>query len=156
MKVGVMSDSHDNVPKVKRAVEFFESAGCEALLHAGDIVAPFSLVEVAKFKGGPVYAVFGNNDGERKGLAKMADIVEGPRQLKLGGRNFVLTHEREKAAGDALREADIVIFGHNHNKEIARGKTLWVNPGETGGWVTGHCTIAVVDCESLSAELVEI
>ena len=41
MKIGVFSDSHDNVPMVKKAVELFNNEGVELVIHAGDFIAPF-------------------------------------------------------------------------------------------------------------------
>ena len=51
MKIGVMSDSHDNLPAIRRALARFEAEGAEAVIHAGDFVAPFSIKELLKFKG---------------------------------------------------------------------------------------------------------
>ncbi|MFB6224697.1 MAG: metallophosphoesterase family protein, partial [Haloarcula sp.] len=62
MQVGIVSDTHDNVSLVEAAVETFEDIGCEAVVHCGDFVAPFS---VTPFDGNwSFYAVRGNNDGE--------------------------------------------------------------------------------------------
>ena len=40
MKIGLISDTHDNLPLIRRAFGFL--GGLEILLHAGDIVAPFA------------------------------------------------------------------------------------------------------------------
>jgi predicted phosphodiesterase len=38
-----------------------------------------------------------------------------------------------------------IIFGHTHKPENrVIGRTLVVNPGETGGWLSGKCTIAML------------
>ena len=65
--IGVMSDSHDNVTQVRKAVTLFKDAGCDLVLHAGDVVAPFAARELEAL-GCPVKAVFGNCDGEKQGL----------------------------------------------------------------------------------------
>ncbi|MDD9973593.1 MAG: metallophosphoesterase family protein, partial [Candidatus Poribacteria bacterium] len=39
MKLGVMSDSHDNIPNVKRAVALFNEIGVDLVVHAGDFIA---------------------------------------------------------------------------------------------------------------------
>jgi len=41
MKIGIMSDSHDNMNMVAKAVELFNQRGVSRVLHAGDIIAPF-------------------------------------------------------------------------------------------------------------------
>ncbi len=70
MKIGIISDSHDNLPNIRKALALLKSRGAEALIHTGDIVAPFSVKEILKF-GGPVYGVFGNNNGEVAGIKKL-------------------------------------------------------------------------------------
>ena len=41
MKIGVLSDSHDNVHMVAKAVELFNDEGVVLVVHAGDFIAPF-------------------------------------------------------------------------------------------------------------------
>ena len=48
MKIGVLSDTHDHIPKIKRAVEIFNEEKVDLVLHSGDIVAPFSLLTLQK------------------------------------------------------------------------------------------------------------
>ena len=86
MKIGAISDTHDNLAAVSAALRRFQEAGVEAILHAGDYVAPFCLkwlLETAL----PLEGVFGNCDGERAGLAKLLpELSDGPRHLELGGK----------------------------------------------------------------------
>lgn len=50
---------------------------------------------------------------------------------------------------------DVVVYGHTHKAVIERvGKTLVVNPGELCGCLTNRSTYAVLNLESLEAELV--
>ena len=53
-------------------------------------------------------------------------------------------------------EYDVVIYGHTHEIDVRKEGTLIVNPGETGGWTTGRSTVAIVDLDSLEAEIREI
>ena len=48
---------------------------------------------------------------------------------------------------------DLVVFGHTHEVEERIEKGLMLNPGEVGGWLTGRCTVALVDLESLEVEI---
>ena len=50
MQVGVMSDSHDNIPNVKRAVALFNEIGVDLVVHAGDFIAPFAIDAVSRSK----------------------------------------------------------------------------------------------------------
>ena len=159
--IGVMSDSHDNVTQVKKAVSLFKDAGCELVLHAGDVVAPFAARELAAL-GCPVNAVFGNCDGEKQGLEtvleKIGGIKDAPLIFSHAGRQLILVHYHFSVATYAASgRYDIVIFGHTHKPVVQReGKTLLLNPGEAGGWLTGKSTVALLNPEKLEAEIIEL
>jgi len=155
MIVGLMADSHDHMRLVRAALEVFRERGAEVVLHAGDIVAPFAAKILAEFER-PVHAVFGNNDGERAGLARVLDIAEGPRALELGGRRIVVAHDAGDVPDEDAAAADIIITGHTHAPLAEEGKPLRVDPGETGGWLKGRATCAVLDTETLEVEICEL
>ena len=156
MLVGILSDTHDNLPMIRRALAYFEGAGADCLIHAGDFVAPFALKEIVGFEG-PVYAVFGNNDGEHAGLKKMlTDLAKGPRRVELCGKAIVIAHDESKLKPADLAGADVLVVGHTHKAEIRAGKLLVINPGEASGWLTGESTVATLDTESLEARLVNL
>ena len=92
MKIGVFSDSHDHMPMIQAALDLFRAEAVEAVIHAGDFVAPFAAKLLVTFNG-PIYTVFGNNDGERAGLSGiLKDVTVGPLQLELGGRRILVHH----------------------------------------------------------------
>ena len=54
MQIGIISDSHDHHSNVLRAIEIFNESNVEYVLHAGDIVSPFTAkafadLRIAKF-----------------------------------------------------------------------------------------------------------
>ncbi len=160
MKIGVLSDTHDNIPKIKAAVELFNAEDVQLVIHAGDIIAPFAAAAMSDLKC-RVVAVLGNNDGEQIILAKrFEDIGElhiYAAQIEVGGKNIVVTHypdlvESLAASGDF----DVVIYGHTHNVDVRKENTLILNPGECGGWVTGTSTVALVDLETLEVDIREM
>jgi hypothetical protein len=159
--IGIMSDSHDNRDAIKQAVRLFNSMDCELVIHAGDFVAPFAALELANLTC-PVKAVFGNCDGEKKGLARavqhFGDIQEAPLVFDWNGTHFLLTH-LDFPLNSFLKQhdLDVLIFGHTHRPEVRfQGNTLLVNPGETGGWVTGKQTVALLDPVEKTAEIVSL
>ena len=154
MKLGVIADSHDNLPMIRKAVRFFnEEEPVDAIVHAGDYVAPFAVKELAKLKA-PIYGIFGNNDGEHPGINQvLPQIVDPPLHLEIGGRRIVVTHDLDKLPEDTKKAAEIVIFGHTHNRKVERNGCLLVNPGELGGWLTGESSAAVIDLETLDVEV---
>lgn len=152
MRLGILSDSHDHLKNLQEALELLRGRGAEFLLHAGDIVSPFAAKVLVRC-GLPVLAVFGNNDGERKGLAKLLDIAPGPRRLELGGRCIILAHDPADVSEELASGADAVVVGHTHEALVEPGNPLRLNPGETGGWLFGRATCALLDLERLEAEI---
>ncbi|HHT9118131.1 MAG TPA: metallophosphoesterase [Candidatus Hypogeohydataceae bacterium YC38] len=145
MKVGIIADTHDNLPMIKRALDIFTAHGVGAILHAGDFVAPFALKELLK-PGIRLVGVFGNNDGEKAGLKELCrEVHEAPYLFELGSRNILITHYIESVRDTLRKKADIVISGHTHEPEIQEGKPLCINPGECGGWLYGKPSVAIVD-----------
>ena len=61
MKIGILSDTHNNIDKIFKAVEFFNLRQVEFVLHAGDFSFPESAKQFSKLKM-PFLAIFGNND----------------------------------------------------------------------------------------------
>ena len=157
--IGIMSDSHDNCHAVQKAVRFFREMGCELVIHAGDFVAPFAARELSHLSC-PVKAVFGNCDGEKNGLVNalqpFGNIAEAPLVFSHGDRNILLTHIHVSARKHASSgKYHAVIFGHTHKPEITKVRgALLINPGETGGWLTGKSTVALLDPALWEAEIV--
>ena len=69
MLIGAISDTHDNLPQIEKAVKYLNTQKVELTLHAGDYVSPFV---IAKFKAlnCKLIGVFGNNDGDHELLKK--------------------------------------------------------------------------------------
>ena len=156
MRVGVVADTHDNLPKIKRALELFDEVRVGAILHAGDFVAPFALQPFLN-AGVPFLGVLGNNDGERDGLLKLcATLYESPHRFELGGRTIVIAHEAKDLEPKLSEGAELCIFGHTHQPEIRRDGILTVNPGECGGWLEGESTVAILDLDAMHAELINL
>ena len=159
--IGVMSDSHDNRDTIKQAVNIFNSAECELVIHAGDFVAPFAASELANLAC-RVKAVFGNCDGEKQGLARalqpFGEIQEAPFIFEWKETRYLLTH-LDFPLNSFIKQfdPDVLIFGHSHRPEVRfQGNVLLINPGETGGWVTGKQTVALFDPKDKTADIVPV
>lgn len=161
MKIGIMSDSHDNVPKIRAAMELFRKEGVGLIIHAGDFVAPFAVRAMADAPS-TVVAVFGNNDGERVGLAKAFEpigvVVPRLATAEAEGKRIGVVHQDELVAPIAAGGSfDVLVYGHTHRLDIRReGNTQIINPGELGGWLTGKCTVVVLDTVTLEPQVVEL
>ena len=157
MRIGVLADSHDNLPMVERAVELFNTHNVEQVLHAGDFVAPFAVHPLAGLRC-PVLAVLGNNDGERQGLERAFEAIGELHPYlattTLAGRRIAVVHYPDLAERMAESRAfDLVVFGHTHEIDLRRRHGLLLNPGETGGWLSGRATAALVDLATLDVEI---
>jgi putative phosphoesterase len=157
MLFGVVSDSHDRLPAIDRALALFRERGVEAVVHPGDIISPFAAKRLLAWAG-PLHVVYGNNDGERAGLKELLpQILDGPLFVDLGGRRVLVHHFVDWCKPRDIEAADIVVTGHSHEvvNQLDGGKLL-LNPGESCGWVTGRCTVAIVDTGGPSAEICEL
>src|SRR6186997_2707119 len=100
MRVGILSDTHDQVVRTAGAVALLVAEGAEALIHCGDLTGP----AVVRACGAvPSYYVFGNNDfdfeGLRRAMAATGGVcLERAGELTLDGRRIAVTH------GDSARE----------------------------------------------------
>ncbi len=160
MRIGIVSDTHDHLGHLRRALALLTEKGAELVLHAGDFVSPF-VAEPFREAGLRVIGVFGNNDGDklflRERFSQVGELHFGPHEMELSGRKIVLMHEpRALEALATSGRYDLVVYGHTHRPEVRTGLPCVVNPGELGGWLTGRATCALVDLETLQVEILEL
>jgi len=67
VKVGILSDSHDNRGAAEGALLLFRAEGVGMVLHLGDVCSPAVLAAYGD-PAIPLRGVFGNNDSDRDGL----------------------------------------------------------------------------------------
>ncbi|HOV82748.1 MAG TPA: metallophosphoesterase [Methanothrix sp.] len=164
MLIGIMSDAHDSIQGVKDAILALSKRGVEMALFAGDMIGSGNCYTFEGF-GVPMKLVYGNNDGDRVGLAREFARVGGEYlgdfgEFEADGLNMAMLHGTEEALVKAVVASqlyDVVVRGHNHRPEATRhGRTLLVNPGEIWGYLTGRSSVAVLDTKSLDVEFIEL
>lgn len=161
MKIGVISDIHDNVWKLEAVLK--ELTGVDLILCLGDMCSPFIVTQMADAFKGPVHVVFGNNDGDKwlitRNAAKAGNVTlhDVFWEAELGGRKAAAVHFPE--LGKALAaggQFDVVFYGHNHQQATERvGKTWLVNPGEVMGRF-GRSTYVIYDTDSNQADVRQV
>ena len=53
-KIAILSDTHDNIANLEKAMAQIRTSGAEVLLHCGDLCAPFMVSRLAQgFAGQP-------------------------------------------------------------------------------------------------------
>ncbi len=134
MRIGILSDTHDQATRARSAVALLLAAGAEALIHCGDVTTPDVVDEVV---GAPAYFVFGNCDYDLDALRLAmrrtgATCLERGGLLELGGRRIAVAH------GDSVRDyarlsaeaPDYFFSGHTHlRRDVREGPTRHINPG---------------------------
>ncbi|MDN7023859.1 metallophosphoesterase [Methanoculleus sp. FWC-SCC1] len=165
MLVGLISDTHDNLPLTRRAVTALNDACVDLVLHAGDYVAPFVIPVLADLDA-PLIGVLGNNDGDLPLLQARFAKNAG---MELRGRFACVTaddttigllhgDEGELLQGLIEREAfDVIVHGHTHKARVSEGKaTLVVNPGEVCGYLSGQATAALLDTDTNNVTILHL
>ena len=122
MRAGILSDTHGLLrPEVLERL-----AGCDHLLHAGDVGDASLLDRLGRIA--PVTAIRGNTDPGTSAAHLPERAV-----LDLAGLPVRMIHRREDIPAEWLKAARLIVFGHTHRPEIEwRGETLLLNPGGCG------------------------
>ncbi len=165
MLIGAISDTHDNLPMIEKAVRTLNQENVSLVLHAGDYIAGFVVPKFAKLNC-KLIGVFGNNDGDRELLKKRFNettnctLHDRFAAIKANGYRIALLHGDEMQLLDALAESgyfNAIVHGHSHLKSIqTKGETLTINPGEACGYLTGKATVAVIDTAKNEARIIEL
>ncbi len=160
MRIGVVSDTHNNLRNVRRIVELFNESGVERVIHTGDITQA-KTIEVFADLEAPMWGVYGNNDqGELVHLEEVAgdlgfDFIQPPLPLEWAGRRIVVVHDPLELSLVTPSDFDLVLHGHTHLLRIDdMGSHLIFNPGECAGMMKGRNAIGVIDLEAMAPQII--
>lgn len=173
MKIGVISDTHDNLKPMQAALQVLLDHKVDLIVHCGDWVAPFAVEFLSKNSGDiPVKGVFGNNEGDTKSIvirnAKLAKPVEFAERKVLeftaDGKHIACVHGEDTPVLDALirsKKYHAVFTGHTHRpRNEVVGGVLVLNPGTTcfaaEGQIIDEATVAIYDSASNTAKIVKV
>lgn len=163
MKIGVMSDTHDNLSNFIFGLNTFREEGIETVIHCGDLT---SLEMVSHFEGFRVIYAFGNIDHAtgaiKSRLEKMREdnyaglVFRG----NLDGVPIAVTHSHmEGMLMDLVREKRYkwLFHGHTHEKrdEIVQGVRI-INPGALGGMGRERRCFCIVDLDSEDVQFIRL
>lgn len=121
--IGIMADSHDNLMAISKAVDFFNENKVDMVIHAGDLISPFTVNEFKNLEM-PFEAVYGNNDGEREGLKKAYSnlcALEDFKEIIIEEKKIGVIHGHQDKITNALSCSgiyDVLITGHTHQSII--------------------------------------
>jgi len=163
MKIGIISDTHDHHANALAAVELFNKLAVKYVLHAGDIVSPFTAKVFGNIDKARFIAVYGNNDGEKLLLKQVigdfgGEIHENCFKGNIAQKKIFMTHTHyfieEVVVGG---EYDLVVYGHTHKQDIRWvNGTMVVNPGEATDWLTGTPQVLILDLGTMEHDIIPL
>lgn len=132
--IGIISDTHDNVPNILKAVEIFKKNKIEFVIHCGDVISPSS---VKLFAGLNMKFVFGNCDGDRTRIEEKVKEFGWEHhgrvmELKIKDKAIGVVHGDNLLVWDKMlnKGYDYLIHGHTHIPEDKKvNKTRILCPG---------------------------
>ena len=159
MRIGVVSDTHNNLKNVRKIVKLFNDAQVDQVIHTGDITQA-KTIQVLGQLNMPVHGVYGNNDVERESLepairASGFDFREPPYELLLHERKIIVVHDPLEFDGALDDHHELALHGHTHRYRLDAwgSQTTIFNPGECAGHMQGYNAIGIVDLTTLNTEL---
>ncbi len=132
LKIGIISDTHDDLNSVDKAISIFNREKVSLVVHAGDFIFPGVVERFRELKSSKLVGVLGNNDGEKLGLLKKFEEIGG--ELKRSDLGEIQDDDNKNlriavyhGTDQNLREAaiqsgtyDVFIHGHTHVKRWAQ------------------------------------
>ena len=158
MKIGVVSDTHNNLKNIQIIINLFNDEKVPVVIHTGDITNANTLEQFSKLNS-ELIGVYGNNDRNESGLKEVAQknnfqFQEPPKRLSLLDREIVVFHEPD-SINHFLSEnkmINVVLYGHTHRYEnTTKNGILYFNPGESAGMQKGSNAIGILDLVNLEA-----
>lgn len=169
MLIGLLSDTHDHIPNIIKAITRFKEENIELVLHAGDYVSPFTAMPYAELDV-PLIGVLGNNCAMTESLKDNYSKVGGDlrgyfTEVEADGLRIALFHghrdeDLERAnSGDF----DVIVQGHSHVSSVSEENgILVVNPGEVCGYakmlglIESNASIGFLDTKKRVAWISEL
>jgi putative phosphoesterase len=160
MKIGILSDTHNDIELTQKAIKIFSENKIDLIIHAGDITSPKMLSLFKEFK---CKFVLGNGDIDVEdlnveskrmgfsGIEKYCTVTADGKKIIVFHGNDIPQFRKAVASG----EYDYVIKGHTHIFEnYVSGKTRVINPGSLYG--ADEFSIAILHTESGRVERIRI
>ncbi len=158
--IGIISDTHDNVPNIIKAIKIFENANVDFIIHCGDVIAPAT---VKFFKGIHTKVVKGNCDGDIDHLKSVLEEIKGEYlgevgELDISGKRILVYHGKYQEKLQKFidsQEYDYILTGHTHQTRDEKiEKTRVINPG--AHFYGCENKIVLLDLKEDSIEFIEV
>ncbi|MDD3284026.1 MAG: YfcE family phosphodiesterase [Patescibacteria group bacterium] len=162
MKIAIMSDSHDNIPRIDQMLGILTKENIKIIIHCGDVCAPGVMKYLAQKFEGDIYLSLGNVDGDHEMMKKMTSkdtknikLFEEFGEIEIDNIKIAFTHFPESAKELAKTDKyNFVFYGHTHKpweEKINNCKVL--NPGTLAG-LFNKSTFAILDTKTKITKLI--
>jgi len=172
MLIWIISDVHENLKNLHKAIQVFNEKKIELLLHCWDWDMPFTLSMYKQFNC-PIKWVLGNADTDiQRFYYQMQnfysdldlEITQTFLDLELDGKRVGIFHGDDENLNKLIIETqkfDVFCSGHTHRPKIEKiGKTLLINPGTLVDmkYIDSDTpiSVAIYDTETDIAEIIEL
>lgn len=162
MKIGIISDTHDNLDNLEVALNILATEGVTNILHCGDVCGADVVQRLASFE---VWIAQGNMDRGIR-LAWTVEETLGRGRLAwfhkptLGGYPAVVIHgDNEEVLSNLITSGEhaYVFHGHTHRRrDQTIGRTRVINPGALGGMRYQTRSFCILDLETGEARFVQV
>ncbi len=161
-KLAVISDVHDNLVNLQKALDYIQKEQVDYLISTGDLqsLESWQLLDELKI---PVWAVMGNADkdiiGEKKLRANLKKInfSANVAAVELNKQKIIFGHYPEIIKKIILHYPNkytLALAGHTHLPwEEKIGTTKLLNPGNIAN-IRCAPTFAIIDLNNLKAKLI--
>jgi len=137
MKIAIVSDTHNNWPNFKKAIEWINKEKISLILHCGDISSQEIIDQAQKLFDGEIKFAKGNGDYNLDLPEKVELVIEDPpspeasaRQRRIAFCHFPDIAKKMAQSG----KFDLVFYGHTHRPWDEKiGLCHMINPGELAG-----------------------
>lgn len=149
MRLGILSDTHDELDRTCLAIQVLRDAGAEALIHCGDVTRPPIVAACAAL---PCWFVFGNHDADNVPDLQQAALDTGAICLGWAGEvqfdGWLVAVAHGHVSFDIrralARRPHYLLTGHSHLASDRReGLVRRINPGALSE--ADQFTVAVLD-----------
>lgn len=162
MRVGIISDTHDDARNLKAALELLAAERVTRILHCGDLCGPEIVKALAGFD---VWIAQGNMDRH----LELTQVVEGTlgrgrlawlQRPMLDGYPVAMVHgDNEEALANLISSGGYtyVFHGHTHRRrDQTIGRTHVINPGALGGTRHQSRSFCILDLKTGAVRFVEL
>jgi hypothetical protein len=160
MKLAILSDIHNNLPNLEKALDFCLTKNVDAIIGCGDWGDLKTWKLIAKTWTKPIYAVCGNLDADNNIFQTFPreqfphlQLFDRTAEIILDNKKIGLVHWPEFAQ-ELIKRNDVVFYGHTHKPwEEMIGNCLFLNPGNIANQFY-KSTFAVYDTKDNQRSLI--